>query len=71
MSRNPEAEDLGYCRYCHCGGGHIPGCPNYDPPAVCACEICTEDVIQGEPHIIFQSHTYHSDCFLDKYEQTE
>ena len=66
-----EPEQLGYCPYCHCGGGHIPGCPNYEAPPICVCEICNQDVIRGEPYICYESHTFHSDCFIDKYERTE
>lgn len=71
MSRNAEPEDLGLCRYCHCAGGHIPGCPEYQKPPICVCEICNENVYAGDPFIMYQSHTFHSDCFLEKYEQTE
>ena len=66
-----EPEQLGYCKYCRCGGGHIPGCPEYEAPTVCICEICNDNVYAGDPYIVYQSHAFHSDCFLGKYEKRE
>lgn len=67
-----EPKQFGLCEYCRRGSGeHLPGCPNYEPPVLCVCEICNENVIQGEKYIIYHSHTFHSDCFLEKYEKDE
>ena len=65
--RNIDAESLGYCPHCHCGGGHIAGCPNEYKPAL-KCEICGQEILPDEPRINYHG-TYHSDCFLDKFEE--
>jgi hypothetical protein len=61
------AEPLGYCPHCRCGGGHIPGCPNeYKPDLIC--EICGKEILCDEPYINYHG-IYHSDCFIEKFEE--
>lgn len=65
-----DAESLGYCRFCHCSGTHIPGCPSEEQhkEIIGICIECDSPIFEGEDYYrLNETDKAHRECFEDEH----